>query len=169
MSYEKVVSSASYLADALAHYNEADKTLRFTSNSSQALENDKTIVTLRFNTIGGTVNNSDLSVVRGLLNGNPAKIEVKGNIVTGITTTDKNISVVAYPNPANGILNVVSPERAMVELMDLQGRQVILSTMVNANQKQEISTENIAAGMYLLKVSNENFISTQRIVVDNIK
>lgn len=169
LSYDKVVSSAPYLTDAMANYDKADKTLRFTSNSRQNLENDKTITTLRFNIVGGAVSNADLSAVRGLLNGEAAKIEVKGSIVTGISTTDNNFSVVAYPNPANGIINVVSPERAVVELLDLQGRQVVLSTVVNANQKQEISTENIAAGMYLLKVYNENFTSTQRIVVDNIK
>src|SRR6185295_13898236 len=155
--------------DVVANYNKEDKTLRVTTNSGSAYETDKNLVTLRFKTVNGIVNNSDFTTVRGLLNGEQVKIEVKGNITTGISTTDNNISVLAYPNPANGIINVVSPERALVELMDLQGRQVILSTMVNANQKQEISTENIAAGMYMLKVSNENFISTQRIVVDNIK
>ena len=169
LSFDKVVSTASYLTDALANYAQDDKTLRFTSNSRKQYEVDKTIVTVRFNTLTGVVSNADLFSLAGFLNGDKAKIELKGNITTGISTTSANISVLAYPNPANSILNVVSPERAVVELMDLQGRQVIISTMVNANEKQEINTSTVAAGMYLLKVYNENFISTQRVVIDNIK
>ena len=169
LSFDKVVSTASYLTDAMANYAKDDKTLRFTSNSRQQYEVDKTIVTVRFNTISGIVSNADLFSLAGYLNGDKAKIELKGNITTGISTTSANINVLAYPNPANSVLNVVSPERAVVELMDLQGRQVIISTMVNANEKQEINTSNVAAGMYMLKVYNENFISTQRVVIDNIK
>jgi hypothetical protein len=46
---------------------------------------------------------------------------------------------------------------------------VIISTMINANEKQEINTEKIASGMYMLKVYNDNFVATQRIVIDNNK
>ncbi|HSH67665.1 MAG TPA: T9SS type A sorting domain-containing protein, partial [Bacteroidia bacterium] len=169
LSFDKVVATAPYLTDAMANYAKDDKILRFTSNSRQQYENNKTIVTVRFNTLTGVVSNTDLFSLAGYLNGDKAKIELKGNIATGISTTSADISVLAYPNPANGILNVVSPERAAVELMDLQGRQVVISTMVNANEKTEINTEGLASGMYLLKVSNESFISTQRIVIDNIR
>ncbi len=169
LSFDKVVGAASYLRDVNSNVAADDKILRLTSNSAKAIETDKNIVSLRFKTLTGNVSNTDLSLVRGLLNGKQVQFELKGNITTGISTNSSGISVQAYPNPVNSILNVISPERAIVELMDLQGRQVIISTMVNANEKQEIGVENIAAGMYLLKVYNENFIITQRIVIDNIK
>ena len=124
---------------------------------------------IRFNTLTGVVKNSDLFNMSALLNGKAVKVELKGNIATGISTSDNNVSVAVYPNPATNVINVVSPERAVVELMDLAGRNVMISTMVNANQKQEISTENLANGMYMLKIYNDNFVSTQRIVIANNK
>jgi hypothetical protein len=169
LSFDKVITNVNYLADALGYVATDDKILRFTSNSSQAYEADKNIVSVRFKTLTGNVSNADISTVRGLLNGTEVKLELKGNIATGISTNSANISVQVYPNPASNVINVLSPERAVVELMDLQGRQVIISTMVNANEKQEINTQKIASGMYMLKVYNDNFVATQRIVIDNNK
>jgi hypothetical protein len=166
LSFEKVITNVSYLTDALANVAADDKILRFTSNSTQAYEADKNIVSIRFKTLGN-ITNADISTVRGLLNGTEVKLELKGNITTGISTNSSNISVQVYPNPASNVINVVSPERAVVELLDLQGRQIVISTMVNANEKQEINTEKIASGMYMIKIFNENFISTQRITIDN--
>jgi hypothetical protein len=167
LSFEKVIANVSYLTDALANVAADDKILRFTSNSTQVYEADKNIVSIRFKTRTGNLANADISAVRGFLNGTEVKLELKGTITTGISANSSNISVQVYPNPASNVINVVSPERAVVELLDLQGRQIVISTMVNANEKQEINTEKIASGMYMIKISNEHFISTQRITIDN--
>jgi hypothetical protein len=167
LSFDKVITNVNYLTDALANVAADDKILRFTSNSSQAYEADKNIGSIRFKTLTGNVTNADINTVRGLLNGTEVKLELKGNITTGISTNSSNIGVQVYPNPASNVINVVAPEKAIVELLDLQGRQIVIATVAYANEKQEISTEKIASGMYMLKVYNENFVSTQRIAIDN--
>jgi hypothetical protein len=168
LGFSQVIKNVDYFTDALAHYSPDTKTLKFTSNSRQNYEADKNIISIRFST-KANIGSGDIFNVAAYLNGSQVKAELKGSITTGIFTSDNNVSVQVYPNPATSVINVVAPERAVVEVMDLLGKQVIISTMVNANQKQEISTENLANGMYMLKVYNDNFVSTQRIVIDNNK
>ncbi len=168
LSYNSVSVKVPYLTDYLGNYSKENKTVLFTSNSSQNYEADKNIMAIRFNTLG-SVTNDDLYNLTAYLNGKAVKAELKGNITTGISTSDNSVSVQVYPNPATSVINVVAPERAVVELMNVLGQQVIVSTVVNANQKQEISTENLANGTYMLKIYNDNFVSTQRIVIDNNK
>jgi hypothetical protein len=71
-----------------------------------------------------------------------------------------------YPNPANSVLNVVAYENAVVQLMDISGRQVILQANINANQKHEIILQGIANGVYIIKFNGESFASTQKVVVN---
>lgn len=169
LRFDKIISSASYLTDAMANYAKDDKTLRFTSNSLQHYETEKAIVTVRFHTLTSIINERDLFGFSGYLNGDNARTEIKGSIITGVSNSDNNHTVIAYPNPANDVIHVIVSEKAVVELTDLQNRQVIVPLLIQGNQKQDLHTENIAPGMYLLKVYNENFISTQRIIIENIR
>lgn len=78
-----------------------------------------------------------------------------------VTTVDVNALMaegfVAFPNPANEKLYVKSgfqtKQATLVTLTDLSGKQVLLERF-SAEGVMEISTRHLAAGMYLLSVSN---------------
>lgn len=167
VKFDHIVKTVSYLTDAMAHYAADDQTIRFTSNSTQNYEEEKTIAVIRFSTVNGQLDPSDLTEMIGYLNGKPVGMEIKGNSSTGISTSSDTHIVEAYPNPANDVLNIITSEKAVVELLDLQGREVISATSAYANEKLEINTSTISNGTYLLKVYNDKFVSTQRIVVEN--
>lgn len=167
-TFEKIVNPLKNLTDAMANYSSDDHTLRFTSNSNEPYENNKTIVYIRLLTSGQYISSSDFNGLAGYLNGKEVAMEIRGNTSTGISTSDSKNTIAIYPNPASSVLNIVtSEEKAVVELMDLRGRQIMTAVTANANEKLEINTENISSGTYLLKVYNDHFISTQRIVIEN--
>lgn len=166
MGYEKITGSASYLSDAMAHYAKDDKTLRFTSNSSQPYEEYKAISFVRFKMASGELQEKDFSELTGYLNGKCVGMELKGSITTNITQV-LGTTIQVYPNPASNVINIVAPEKVTVELMDLEGKQIFIHTLVNANEKQEINTRKYTTGTYLLKIYNDHFVSTERIVIEN--
>ena len=78
-----------------------------------------------------------------------------------VTTVDVNALMaegfVAFPNPANEKLYIKSgfqtQQATLVTLTDLSGKQVLIERFT-AEGVMEISTRHLAAGMYLLSVSN---------------
>jgi hypothetical protein len=61
-----------------------------------------------------------------------------------------------YPNPAQDVLNIQLPEIAnniIVEMTDLSGK-LIRSQQFNASQLIQIETNNLAKGMYLVRITN---------------
>jgi hypothetical protein len=73
-------------------------------------------------------------------------------------------SMKTYPNPVHDVLMVeaVVSETAELELMDAVGRVVIKKKIGSGNS--QISTENLAKGIYILRLTNNNDISTQKII-----
>jgi len=69
--------------------------------------------------------------------------------------------VQVYPNPSNGTITIKSPyEQAEITLYDLQGKQILrqaLTTNTNMN--------NLAQGVYLLKIHTPNGFENHRIIV----
>ncbi len=159
LSFKSVIDHTDYL-QSLANFNTGDQTLRFTSNSLQNYDLSKSLVSVRFNLNNGQINQSDLNSVVGYVNGERVGTEV---IDAG---TIANVDINIYPNPASTILNVVVSENATVQLIGVDGRQVIMQYDVNANQKQTINTQNLANGVYMMKIYNDNFISVKKVVIN---
>jgi hypothetical protein len=167
LSYTKITNPANYLNDALANVGD-DHMLRFTSSSRKNYDSDKTIAWIRFSTVNGKINSDDLGVMVGYLNGEPVNVEIRGNLLrsrTHIPVDAANVQI--YPNPAGAVLNVIVPEKSLVQLLDLQSKEVKIELHANANERLEIRTQHIANGMYLLKLSNEHFTSVQQVIIHN--
>ncbi len=73
----------------------------------------------------------------------------------------KAISI--YPNPSYGILNIATEEIVNVNITDLLGKSVF--QMKNVDNTQTLNLTNLAKGIYLVKVSNENVNYTERIIL----
>jgi Secretion system C-terminal sorting domain/Bacterial Ig domain len=157
--YNSIVNHASY-CEGLGNFNITDTTLRFTSYSLQNFDINQPIVSVRV--AANQVNNNDLKSLAGYLNGDQVNVEVIGN--GGTSSVVENNLVTVYPNPASETVNVIVSENATVQLIDMEG-SVVVSLNVYANQKQVISTENLANGVYTLKVANANFIDVKKVVI----
>jgi hypothetical protein len=123
---------------------------------------NKEVVTIRFNIVDGKISEEDIKSTLGILNGKKANVEFRNSSIN----TSSNVSTSVYPNPTTGLLNVVVSENSMVQLFDMSGKQVLVQTNVTANEKQEINIDGLSGGVYLLKISNENFNSIERVVLN---
>ncbi|MEI8280055.1 MAG: kelch repeat-containing protein [Bacteroidota bacterium] len=69
-------------------------------------------------------------------------------VINNITQSD----IAVYPNPVRDVLNISNSGQAVsYELSDMYGRIVVVSEM--AANEHAISVENLAAGIYLLKIN----------------
>ena len=136
--------------------------VRFTSSSLQNYVPNNNLFTVRFATNNGTINASDINNAVALLNGHQVNTVFKGALDMAA-----DLIVNVYPNPAKDQLNVISSQNAVVQLFDLAGKLVATESVIAANQQHTINTSSIAAGVYMLKISNENFVTTKRIVINN--
>lgn len=155
LSFNSVNSNVDYI-ESVSNLNTADNTLRFTSYSLQNYELGKAVANVRFNTTE-QITKEDLNSLEGYLNGDRVGVDVNDGSV------DYMVNV--FPNPATEMLNVVVSEDAVVHLMSIDGSKVFAFGNVSANQKMQINTSDIASGIYMLKVSNGNFVSVKKVVV----
>lgn len=160
LSFTSLEDRTNYL-QTLAFMNSEDRTLRITSNSLQNYEKNKSLLSIRFELKSGQINESDLTSVVAYLNGERVSTEVRGaNFVA-----DNNL-VQVYPNPSNGILNVLVSANATVQLFDFEGKQVVFETSVNADEKREINTQDFASGIYMMKIFNNDFVTMRKVVLN---
>jgi hypothetical protein len=164
LSYDSILNNTSYLKP-LAYYNTSDKTLRFTSNSTQTYGTNTPLISVRFSILSSGVTKADLFSVKAYLNGDSSAALVT-DITTGIQHLDAGQSAVVYPNPAKDLLNVLVSEKSVLQLMDMSGKQVLAETMANANEQQTIDIQSVANGVYILKISNDKFVTFKKLVIN---
>jgi len=167
--YETITNNTVYLS-MTEFYNQADETIRFTSNSFTTYENHPVqLVFIRFKILSQQLAASDINPVLALLNGDPCTIKlIGGDITVGINSISTNDFAKVYPNPASETVVIESSENGTVQVVDLSGRELLLQTSIYANQKQVLNTQNLPNGIYLLKISNEQkLLSTKKIVIRN--
>lgn len=162
VSYSSVVDHTDYI-QTLANLNNDDQTLRVTSYSLQNYETNKSLLSVQFNLNDAQLNESDFSAVEGYLNGEKVNVEVRG--ARFATSANESMASI-YPNPANSVINVLVAEDATIQLMDLDGKQIVFQTTVNADQKREINTMNIASGVYMMKIFNNDFVTMKKVVIN---
>ena len=104
---------------------------------------------------GNRASVGDLLIERILFNGSP-------DIVLGVDDVNykDDSSLTLYPNPVNDVLNINSPLAIeKVEVFNLLGQRTMTASTARIN------TADLAKGMYIIKVTQENdIISTKRFV-----
>lgn len=163
LSFNSIADHTGYM-QSLSNFNSDDRTLRFTSNSLQNYDLGKSLVSVRFASATGIISESDLSNIQAYLNGEEVSADVISRNGHSSVVSDNSVSI--YPNPATSVLNVIAAEDATVEMMDMNGRLVVLQTTVNANERKEINTGNLSSGIYMMKIYNSNFVSIQKVVIN---
>jgi hypothetical protein len=145
-----------------AYFNAEDSKLRFTSNSLQNYELNKSIISVRFDLNGGNFNEADLATINAYVNGDQAALKMVGSSATATSVIN---SIEVYPNPSNGLVNVSVSEDAALQVLDLNGKLVVFQTNVKANEKSEINVSALSNGVYVIKFANDNFVSTKKLVI----
>jgi hypothetical protein len=165
LTYNTIVNYPSN-SDALAYFNPNDKTLRFTSSNVDlsVYATGSPVVSIRFESVDGKVDESQFNAILGQLNGQQVSIEVLGKTV-GINTNSGDNSVSIFPNPTNGILNVTSFSDATVQMFDITGKEIVLETSVNASKTKQINVTEFANGVYFVKIFNNDFITIKKVVL----
>jgi hypothetical protein len=81
------------------------------------------------------------------------------------TTSNEIVSVILYPNPTTGGLNISSEQNPItgITVYDVQGRNVA-QTEVNAKRTFTIDVSQLEQGVYFVAVTTENGIITKRII-----
>jgi hypothetical protein len=78
-----------------------------------------------------------------------------------VTSVTSDASIRVYPNPANGLVNVVIPAlitEAEISITDLAGRNLEQKSVTgNTGEPVQFNLSNYASGMYLVQVkTNDN-------------
>ena len=80
--------------------------------------------------------------------------------ITNVSELDANQDIVAWPNPTEGELNIAMTNNLSgtvdVTITDLNGRVVLNETrrLINGKNQLRLSTENLGAGMYMVRIGN---------------
>lgn len=80
---------------------------------------------------------------------------------------DESSSVLITPNPASNFVNITLVKtvaaQSEIYLFDING--ILLSQYNTQGNNLQINTSSLAKGIYLLKVSTENKVSTQKLII----
>jgi hypothetical protein len=90
----------------------------------------------------------------------------------GINENNANFGLNVYPNPAANETNVtITAENAsvVVVLTDVSGKAVYSNNLgtVNGMKNLNINTANFANGIYMVNVTSNGTVTTQKLVVRN--
>jgi hypothetical protein len=150
--------------EGFAHFNEDDRTLRYTALDMEFFNTDETFAKVKFNANVSKIKEIDFSNTLALLNGKPVEL-VFGKSALGVTMINENFANV-FPNPTQGILNIVSSQNAQVTVMTVTGQEVKQQFDINANEKVALDMSLFANGVYFVKISNGQYSKTERVVVN---
>lgn len=81
---------------------------------------------------------------------------------------NENYTVALYPNPSNGFFEIAvyhknSFEQLDMQIVDLKGKLVYSNRLENG--VNYIDLNNVESGVYFVKIKDENFVETLRVVV----
>lgn len=84
----------------------------------------------------------------------------------GLPSLVSEATVAVYPNPSNGIINIMSSlnEKLEISMYDMHGKLVLATTKSTANQTIDLQTA--PKGMYLLMIKGESSSMVKKIMVE---
>ena len=104
-------------------------------------------------------------------NGNAFAIRLKMGDQTAINEIESNSKLNIYPNPTNTNTTVSfslsNESNVTINVTDLAGKIVYTNTLgtVNGAQNVTVNTENLTSGVYMVNVSINGTVSTEKLIV----
>jgi hypothetical protein len=150
--------------EGFAHFNEDDRTLRYTALDMEFFNTNETFAKVKFDASVNKIKEMDFSNTLALLNGQPVEL-VFSNTPLGVNVINENF-VNVFPNPTQRALNIVSSQNAQVTIMTVTGQEVKEQFNINANEKVELDMSLYANGVYFIKIATGQYSKTERVVVN---
>lgn len=131
-------------------------------------------VTEKYNYLDKTVldnlNNSKSVAYRLKIVNSDGKIEFSPVRAINFNNTNTNNNIRIYPNPSNSFINieVINTLKTIdkIEMLNALGQQVS-TTKISNNTKEKIDINNLANGIYIVKVYIDNNVFAQKIKVQH--
>ena len=101
---------------------------------------------------------------RGLTSTKTKDMIVKDKNAT-IEMIAANLQTMVYPNPATKELSIIASENTNISLTDVSGKTIIEPNEIQANTTYTMQLQNIASGVYLVKISSKYSTKTERVVI----
>ncbi len=115
--------------------------------------------------------NFSVSVITPLSCEGNDEIKVEFLDCTGINESKATVSIVAYPNPSSGIINLklesVNNEIIDIKISGINGNVIYFEKAVSVDKSlnKQIDLRNFANGVYTLFVIGENYIVDEKIIL----
>jgi hypothetical protein len=90
-------------------------------------------------------------------NGWPEGMDIDGMFSRGLD----NVSIIVYPNPTDGILNIATNLDITYSVRDLLGKMIIKSS-----DKKQVDLSNVESGVYFLSINYGGQIFNKRIIIE---
>lgn len=149
-------------AGCLSTWGFAPSTISYLSTTSQNSDNPQ----VRFSNIG--LYSVTLSITHPSFTVAPITktnfIKISG---VGISEVQNEFLFNIFPNPNHGNFTIISSENmphAKVNIYDMQGRMVASKSLLNL-QEQNLALPHLNAGVYLVKITSQEKVATQRLVI----
>lgn len=168
-NWDTIIPNTTNVLNATQNFNENDLTLRFSSYTldfNQGYLLSAPIVDIHFNVLAGVLDSSDLDIVAVYLNGEPCSYIVKVDASVGLENTMKKAAFVnVFPNPTNNFVSLNCSDNAVAEIVDLNGKPIISNIELVAGQNTPVATNNIASGIYFVKLTSSNKIQFRKLII----
>jgi hypothetical protein len=68
-----------------------------------------------------------------------------------------------FPNPATKSVTIISPEKAGIQVLDLQGKVII--SIEAASKRTRLDVQKLPKGIYIVQLSGKTFSGTKKLVI----
>ncbi len=98
-------------------------------------------------------------------------ITISNGSSTGVKEINLLENMIIYPNPTSGVFNITSNEAKFSEMtinvIDIQGKVVYSSIdkNVSSSYNKQINLEGLSKGLYYIKLSTNNGVKVQKLIV----
>ncbi|MBP6458666.1 MAG: T9SS type A sorting domain-containing protein [Crocinitomicaceae bacterium] len=147
--------------ESFYHFNEDDKTVRFTSNNYDNFSTFNTVAVVRIEAQNSeSLSTASFNPRMAMLNGKRTKVEVRQNAIL-----TESFDLKLFPNPASEQVNVRVSEDAKLIITDLTGKEVVGSQDLKANTTKYVDVNELSSGVYLFKVVGNNTERVERVMI----
>ena len=166
LEFESIIDHTGEMQYA-AYLNPNDLKLRFTSNSfSPYPVGDFKVVSIRFEVLSPFVYASDFDMILAYLNGDPCSTTLEGTEVAVSTQEIITDEIFVNPNPAHDVIYVSSGEYGSLDIYDMEGRPVMDSKIIRANDSNLVDVHWLPKGIYTARIVTHDLkVKIQQIIL----
>ncbi|MGD0710430.1 MAG: beta-propeller fold lactonase family protein [Bacteroidales bacterium] len=84
------------------------------------------------------------------------------NVCTGISEKNSANNIAIYPNPATDNLTIETPQKAIIEISNIQGQ--LIKTLATSGNKTNIDVSALPGGMYIVEVKTEKGVMVNKFI-----